>query len=421
MLHLWKDRGFLNNSAFEKIQEEIDSIIPPSNIGRIPSKISAGFAGFTAEQWMHWTTLYSPIALRKYLPLEHYTHWCLYSKACSLMCRTYIHLREIEQADELLMSFCTGLERLYGKEAITPNMHLHGHLKECILDVGPLYSFWCFSFERYNGILEKMKKSWHAPEQQLIHKFSNLQTLAATVLPPDLPLELVQIFTQAKECETALPDPVISGLVVLKYEHNLMCLPQEICAIKQSFQYLVPPGREKYMLDNQRQDLSLMYRVIYENVVHVPLRYTEFNQIKVFDRIYTSTKSRITRSAAFIAIWPHLSGILTSRRPQVQDVRVGIIENFLIHTPEIKQADGENFQQPHVLAYVKWYQDHPQKFFFSNGIVLSATVTEHTSGASFMPVSRILSQCAFINMKVKFEYGEDKVCVTIPVKRHYLF
>ena len=343
--------------------------------------------------------------------------YSLYSKACSLMCRTYIHLREIEQADELLMSFCTGLERLYGKEAITPNMHLHGHLKECILDVGPLYSFWCFLFERY---IEKMKKSWHAPEQQLIHKFSNLQTLAATVLPPDLPLELVQIFTQAKECETALPDPVISGLVVLKYEHNLMCLPQEICAIKQSFQYLVPPGCEKYMLDNQRQDLSLMYRVIYENVVHVPLRYTEFNQIKVFDRIYTSTKSRTTRSAAFIAIWPHLSGILTSRHPQVQDVRVGIIENFLIHTPEIKQADGENFQQPHVLAYVKWYQDHPQKFF-SNGIVLSATVTEHTSGASFMPVSRILSQCAFINMKVKFEYGEDKVCVTIPVKRHYLF
>ena len=105
MLHLWKDRGFLNNSAFEKIQEQIDSIILPSNIGCISSMISTGFAGFTAERWMHWTTLYKTIALQKYLSLEHYTHWCLYSKACSLMCRTYIHLREIEQADELLMSF----------------------------------------------------------------------------------------------------------------------------------------------------------------------------------------------------------------------------------------------------------------------------------------------------------------------------
>ena len=102
MLHLWKDGGFPNNSAFEKIQEQIDSILPPSNVGRILSKISVGFAGFTAKQRMCWKTLYSPIALQKYLPLQHYTHWCLYSKACSLMCRTYI---EMEQADELLMRF----------------------------------------------------------------------------------------------------------------------------------------------------------------------------------------------------------------------------------------------------------------------------------------------------------------------------
>lgn len=32
-------------------------------------------------------------------------------------------------------------------------MHLHGHFKDCILDYGPVFSFWCFSFERYNGIM----------------------------------------------------------------------------------------------------------------------------------------------------------------------------------------------------------------------------------------------------------------------------
>ena len=190
MLFLWKDKGYLNDLIFKKIQQQIDSIIPPSNIGRIPCKISSSFAGFTAEQWMIWTTLYSPIALHNHLPLEHYTLWCLFSKAWSLLCRPYIHVTEVETADELLMSFCTGFEKLYGKEECTPNMHLHGHLKECILDVGPSYSFWCSSFERYNGILEKMKKSWHAPEQQLIHKFSSLQTLAATELPKTLPLDL---------------------------------------------------------------------------------------------------------------------------------------------------------------------------------------------------------------------------------------
>ena len=44
-------------------------------------------------------------------------------------------------------------EALCGKEKCTPNMHLHGHLRDCILDYGPVYSFWCFSFGRYNGIM----------------------------------------------------------------------------------------------------------------------------------------------------------------------------------------------------------------------------------------------------------------------------
>ena len=33
---------------------------------------------------------------------------------------------------------------------VTPNMHLHCHLKSCVLDYEPLHGFWCFSFERYN-------------------------------------------------------------------------------------------------------------------------------------------------------------------------------------------------------------------------------------------------------------------------------
>ncbi|CAH3169326.1 unnamed protein product [Pocillopora meandrina] len=45
------------------------------------------------------------------------------------------------------------LEALCGKEKCTPNMHLHGHFKDCILDYGPVFPFWCFSFERYNGIM----------------------------------------------------------------------------------------------------------------------------------------------------------------------------------------------------------------------------------------------------------------------------
>ena len=57
------------------------------------------------------------------------------------------------ETDQKLTRFCVMFEALCGKEKCTPNMHHHGHLKDCILDYGPVFSFWCFSFERYNGIM----------------------------------------------------------------------------------------------------------------------------------------------------------------------------------------------------------------------------------------------------------------------------
>ena len=120
MLSIWKSQGYLSTPLLNNIQEEVDSIDSPSNIGHIPGKIAVGLASFTAEQWMWWTILYSPIVLRNVLPSEHYTLWCIFSKACSLLCRPYIHEREVEGEDELLLSFCHGFEQLYGKQAFLP-------------------------------------------------------------------------------------------------------------------------------------------------------------------------------------------------------------------------------------------------------------------------------------------------------------
>ena len=36
------------------------------------------------------------------------------------------------------MEFCEKFEVLYGQEFVTPNMHLHCHLYDCILDFGYL-------------------------------------------------------------------------------------------------------------------------------------------------------------------------------------------------------------------------------------------------------------------------------------------
>ena len=73
--------------------------------------------------------------------------------------------REYYDAWMCLVTAC----RLIGCQSLTmaqrseaeSNMHLSSHLVDCIRDYGPVYSFWCFSFERYNGILGSYHKNSH--------------------------------------------------------------------------------------------------------------------------------------------------------------------------------------------------------------------------------------------------------------------
>ena len=50
-------------------------------------------------------------------------------------------------------------------------MHFALHLKECIKGFGSVYGFWCFSFERYNGIMDNYQINNHSFEIQVMRKF----------------------------------------------------------------------------------------------------------------------------------------------------------------------------------------------------------------------------------------------------------
>ena len=104
-----------------------------------------------------------------------------------------------------------------------------------------------------------------------------------------------------------------------------------------------------------------------------------------------------------MAIWPNCIGKIIDHNCTSKDVRVGVIEYFVSHIPII--TDIQN--QKHILAKVKWYDDHPRKPWFGNSIIVSSTLHTNESEATFMPVSRIMSRCARIEQMLKFDHGTD--------------
>ena len=50
-------------------------------------------------------------------------------------------------------------------------MHMSCHLRECVLDCGPLNHFWLFSFEPFNGVLGQMPNNNRSVETQMMQRF----------------------------------------------------------------------------------------------------------------------------------------------------------------------------------------------------------------------------------------------------------
>lgn len=206
------DTGMLSKAQLNHIQQIVTAFTVPDGIGRILCKIQSNFSGLTAEQWKNWTTIYSIIALKRLVSNEVLECWRHFVLACQYLLKVELTNNDIQIADALLVKFCTRFENLFGGDRVTPNMHLHCHLRECVLDYGPLRNFWLFAFERYNGVLESLHTNNRNIEPQLMRKFLRECEISCIPLPEEHLNELTACLPLAhvKDCHdvaAAKPTP----------------------------------------------------------------------------------------------------------------------------------------------------------------------------------------------------------------------
>ena len=90
------------------------------------------------------------------------------------------------------------------QKAVTPNIHFHCHLKECVIDCGPVHAFWCFSFERFNGILGAMQVNGRSVQIQLIRKTSGWTVCLGCEISKWTSRKFFAIFFTRKSCADIL-------------------------------------------------------------------------------------------------------------------------------------------------------------------------------------------------------------------------
>ena len=82
MISIWIQHGLLSTKDFKAIQECVDGMVVPPDVGRIPLKIASGFSGFKADQFKNWINIHSIPALYDILPSEHLECWRSFVLAC---------------------------------------------------------------------------------------------------------------------------------------------------------------------------------------------------------------------------------------------------------------------------------------------------------------------------------------------------
>ena len=150
------------------------------------------------------------------LPSNDLECWRHFVLASWLLYQYDITHRDLQLADALLLQCCRHCERsdMYDKKFITPNMHMHAHFKECVIDYGPIHGFWLYSFKRYNGILELLPSNNRSIEIQLMQRFTRDFQLASVDLPEQF----------ESEFQSCLVRPQLRGSLSAKFR-TLYCIP----------------------------------------------------------------------------------------------------------------------------------------------------------------------------------------------------
>ena len=374
---IWTSMDIINTSHFAILQDRVNKLITPSTLGRIPLKIGSGFAQLTADQWKNWICIFSPYCLFGILPQQDWLCWWLFVRACHIICKKTISLSECRQAQTFIVEYCKQFETLYGKETLVINMHLACHLEACILDYGPANQFWCFGFERFNGILGSYPNNHQNVSVTMMKKFEDyLQSSDYD----NVNTEFKQLLTDISSSNNA------TGSLIVDIRKNSLLKPLR--------EYILPHEYHKQLMN--------FYSDLYSNVSVVSAIITRSAKISYMGHILSSTLSR-SKSGTCIA---------ASSEPSNDKPRVGLVQFYFEHTIEMNSKD----RVIQKMALVQWFKVHPDR---DKVLQPPLEIWEQTFVSlgkyNFLPIKKILYPLAFTLDKLNTSFGNETVVVTTPI------
>lgn len=386
--NIWIARGVLSSEKLEVVHKRLQGVQLPAYLGRFPTRIESG-STFTAEQWMNWTLYYSVYCLHGLLSSDEMECWRHFVLACRRLCKARITEDDVRIADGLFLLFCKRIKRIYGCRSITPNMHMHCHLADCVKDYGPAHSFWVFSFERYNGLLGNQPNNNRSIEMQLLRRFlrdnSHLGLLHA--LDSDS-LALRDVFgsvvTQhAQRFSSSTASDEITAEFIEPPKSTLISLSATCVPVLKRIYATMYPAYQQAIEDE---------RTVFPSTVR------KFKYIQIKGKKYSSVAEGVHSKGAHVLAKPFFPFVSTT-----SEVRVAEVLYFFRHAINIPIASSSQHVS-HLFAAVRWPMTHPQRHVMGKPVeVWCKSVYEPSILHGILPVENIIEHTIVAFDKVNKE------------------
>ena len=215
-------------------------------------------------------------------------------------------------ADQYLHQFCRTFAALCGTEVCTPNLHLHLHLKDSLLDYGPVYAFWLFSFERFNGVLGNYSTNNKNIEVQLMRKFINQQKSKDVYFPEEYQ-DLYETLFKTTSNRGSLHHTSTPGSVL-----EWKCMSTGPITEIDTFQIsknikILHPISKRALNMTECKYLEMVYTQLYpsKQIDSISHFYLHANKVVLNDEIIGSVCSCNKKASMICAYWPSKGSTLS--------------------------------------------------------------------------------------------------------------
>ena len=223
------------------------------------------------------------------------------------------------------------------------------HLTECVRDFGPIASFWCFSFKRFNGLLGDLPTNNRSIELQVMKRFISDNSHLQLVSHSPAYKNNLSLFQQT------ITDHAFQFYSAKHLDSHVL---SNVSQFTTGFQY-VPAKKYTLAVFSQSQSDSVknLYRALYPSLMLESVIFTQsyckMFSVTINDQVFCAGQYALAKTTGST----ETTASTTSSAPPHALVRPAKLWHFAIHSVSV----GESTKITHGFAIVSWPMTHPDR------------------------------------------------------------